>query len=280
MLQGDKANAPLSDWATGLFFMLDSSFDRIAKQYSLQRAYPPQIAIQVGSSIAAQLPPQATLLELGVGTGRIAFPVLAAGCQVVGIDISLEMLRAAQREGNSELLPRLSLVQGDITDLPFADGYFAGVVAVHVLHLVPNVRQTLTEARRVLGKNGVLLQGRDWTDPQSVAGQLRHQLRLAVMRLSPTARPPSAMVDIPALLRELGGSEAREVVAATWQSEVAPQTIIEGMAQRNDAETWALSDELLAAAVEEVRKAAIAAFHDLTTPQSVEHRFILTITSF
>jgi ubiquinone/menaquinone biosynthesis C-methylase UbiE len=261
--------------------MLDPSFDRIAKQYSAQRAHPPEVSLKIGQAIVAELGREnGTVLELGVGTGRIAFPVIVAGCDVVGIDIAYEMLRAAQNEGNTEYLSHLRLVQGDISQLPFPTAYFDGVMVVHVLHLLPDIRQVITEVKRVLRFGGVIVQGRDWTDPQSFAGQLRHQLRMAVMSLSTSARPPSAMVDVPALMQEMGGSEPREVVAVSWHTQVVPQQLLDGMARRDDAETWALSDELLEAAVSRLRTWATDAFGDLMVPRQVEHRFILTTTRF
>ena len=261
--------------------MLDPSFDRIAKQYSAQRAHPLDVSFQIGKAIVKELGRDGgTVLELGVGTGRIAFPVIAADCTVVGIDIAYEMLRAAQREGNADHLAHLRLVQGDISQLPFPDSYFDGVMVVHVLHLVPEIRQVITEVKRVLRPDGVIVQGRDWTDPQSFAGQLRRQLRMAVMSLSTTARPPSAMVDVPALMQEMGGSEPREVVAVSWYTEVVPQQLLDGMARRDDAETWALSDDLLEAALLRLRQWATESYGDLTVPQQVEHRFVLTVTRF
>ena len=60
------------------------------------------------------------VLELGCGTGRIAVPVARAGARIVGIDRSAEMLaRARSRVKRSQLSGRLSLVRGDIRDLPF-----------------------------------------------------------------------------------------------------------------------------------------------------------------
>lgn len=261
--------------------MFDPSFNRIAKQYSAQRAHPLEVSLQLGQSIVKEIGhANGKILELGVGTGRIAFPVIAVGCQVVGIDIAYEMLRAAQREASAEYLSRLRLVQGDISQLPFPNTYFDGVMVVHVLHLVPNIRQVVAEVKRVLRPGGAMVQGLDWTDPQSFAGQLRHQLRMAVMSLSATARPPSAMVDVPALLQEMGGSESREVVAVSWYTEVVPQQLLDGMARRDDAETWALPDDLLEAALIRLRQWSSENYGDLTVPQRVEHRFILTVTRF
>lgn len=60
-----------------------------------------------------------TVLELGCGTGRVTAPLVRAGIDVVGLDLSLDMLRAARARG----VPRL--VQGDMRRFAFGAGTFA-----------------------------------------------------------------------------------------------------------------------------------------------------------
>ena len=57
------------------------------------------------------------VLELGVGTGRIAVPVAAAGVRVVGVDLSAGMLEVA-RERAELAGVELDLRQGDMRDPP------------------------------------------------------------------------------------------------------------------------------------------------------------------
>lgn len=66
--------------------------------------------------------PEARILELGVGTGRLAIPMAQAGLQVVGIDSSKAMLvRLAKRAGLDSM--DVETVCGDmVDDLP--DGPF------------------------------------------------------------------------------------------------------------------------------------------------------------
>jgi SAM-dependent methyltransferase len=57
------------------------------------------------------------MLELGVGTGRVAVPVAAAGIEVVGVDLSTGMLEVArERAGLAGV--RIDLRQGDMRDPP------------------------------------------------------------------------------------------------------------------------------------------------------------------
>ena len=70
------------------------------------------------------------MLELGVGTGRLAVPMAAAGLQVVGIDSSEAMLdRLTERDVTSAV----TAIRGDmVDDLP--DGPFdAALVAYNTI---------------------------------------------------------------------------------------------------------------------------------------------------
>ena len=57
------------------------------------------------------------VLELGVGTGRIAVPIAAAGIEVVGVDLSAGMLEVA-RERAALAGVELDLRHGDMRDPP------------------------------------------------------------------------------------------------------------------------------------------------------------------
>ncbi|MGE3856426.1 MAG: class I SAM-dependent methyltransferase [Dehalococcoidia bacterium] len=55
------------------------------------------------------------VVELGVGTGRIAVPTALAGVEVIGIDRSPEMLAVARRRAEAAgVAARLRLVEGDM----------------------------------------------------------------------------------------------------------------------------------------------------------------------
>jgi ubiquinone/menaquinone biosynthesis C-methylase UbiE len=90
-----------------------------------------------------------SLLEVGVGTGRVARPLVDSGIRVVGIDASRGMLaRAALKH-----LPYL--VRGTAYRLPFPDRAFDVALFVHVLHILDPAETGLREAARV-SRGGVL----------------------------------------------------------------------------------------------------------------------------
>jgi ubiquinone/menaquinone biosynthesis C-methylase UbiE len=281
---------------------MEIAFDNIATAYDAVRAHPPEVAAQVGRAIVEVCGVNAALLELGVGTGRIALPTAAAGGRIVGVDIAYEMLRIAGEkwagykatEGSWEgrvvdagvrpavaySTPFLSLVQADVAQLPFASGSFAAALAVHVLHLLPDWRAGLAEIVRVLQPGGMIIQGSDWRDPATCVGQLRGELRRLAMELLPGARPPGAGAAIPQALSKLGGTTAEPQIVASWVRAVSPAQVLAGMAARVDAETWAMPDNVLAVAIERLTAWASKQWMDLEEAQQVEHRFILTVTRF
>ena len=261
---------------------LDFSFDqRIARQYNDQRAHPPAVAQRVGEAIAALLSPGATVLELGIGTGRIAYPVARAGCRVVGIDLSRDMLNEVGRQSATGDSAPLLLAQANIEHLPIKDRSMDAVLAVHVLHLVSDWRCALAEAARTLRPGGAFIQGRDWVDPNSVAGQMRNELRQYVMKLSPTLRPPAAGRELAMALAELSGappSKEAEIVAAEWEVAISPAEMLASIAARNQAESWVLTDDLLEAVVTHLQQWTATRWPDLHQKQPVTQRFLLSVT--
>lgn len=248
----------------------DFSFDeRVARRYNAQRAHPPEVSQQIGAAIA-ELAVKGNVLEIGVGTGRIANPVAAAGCRVIGIDISLNML--------NEVGENLRLLQGDMHRLPFPDNFFDAVLAVHVLHLSRDWQQVIREIARVLRPDGVLIQGDDWIDPQSAVGMLRNELRAQVMRAAPGMRPPAAGVSKAELLAELGGTQTEERIAAEWVKYVSPAERLEEIENRLDAESWALPADLFDEMYQQLRDFAANTWDDIDAKQPVTRRFVLKVT--
>ncbi len=256
---------------------IEIAFDKIADVYDAQRGHSPEVAIAIGQAIVAQTGIGAQVLEIGIGSGRIALPTAAAGAQVTGIDLSTAMLATA-RERAAQAGASLWLLKADAQTLPFATATFDAVLAVHVLHLLPDWRTALAEMVRVVKPGGVIIQGIDWRDPASCVGLLRSQLRQAVMDLLPGARPPGAGAAVTQYLAKLGAPTGEPITAARWERAISPAEVIAGMAARIDAETWALDDAILQQAIERVQAWASQRWPDLHEPQVVEHRFLLTVS--
>ena len=117
-----------------------------------------------------------SVLEIGVGTGRVAVPLGARGFDVTGVDASSGMLRRAREKG----VPRL--VRGSAYRLPIADASLDGALFVHVLHILDDPPRALGEACRVARRGAAALVGAVGRGRPTVDDRLRPR-RLVVERL-------------------------------------------------------------------------------------------------
>lgn len=135
------------------------AFDAASSYYDATRGFAPGVAEDIRDAILAKIGNKGSLrfIELGVGTGRIALPFIQAHHDFTGVDLSLPMMAQLQHKLAADphaASYNYSLLQADVTQLPFADASFDVALTVHVLHLVNDWQQTLREAYRVLRKPG------------------------------------------------------------------------------------------------------------------------------
>jgi SAM-dependent methyltransferase len=93
-----------------------SAYDSIARIYDpWSTSVVEDISFYVEEALAAGSP----VVELGVGTGRIAVPTAAAGIDVIGVDSSSGMLEVCAEHGrNAGVANRLDLRLGDLRRPP------------------------------------------------------------------------------------------------------------------------------------------------------------------
>lgn len=103
--------------------------------------------------------PSDRLLELGFGAGRAL--ALAAertpGGQVLGIDLSPTMVRAAARRNRAARRSgHLALLRGDLGALPFAGRRFDKIWSIHTFYFWPDPPRLLAELIGMLAPGGAL----------------------------------------------------------------------------------------------------------------------------
>lgn len=103
---------------------------------------------------AESLSGQGLVADLGCGPGHIAKYLHERGVDVVGVDLSPEMVRSA-----TELVPGVEFKKGDMRKLDFPDADLAGTVAFYsIVHFEPTeLDQIFRECRRVLADDGLML---------------------------------------------------------------------------------------------------------------------------
>ncbi len=103
--------------------------------------------------------PEMNLLDVGGGTGDLAFRFLKrGGRRVTVLDVNAEMLeRGRNRAIDRGILDSITWVEGDAEDLALPDATFDAYVTAFCLRNVTRVDLALAEARRVLKPGGRFL---------------------------------------------------------------------------------------------------------------------------
>ncbi len=99
------------------------------------------------------LPPHGRLLDVGTGTGDIAYEALRQqpSLTAVGCDFTYEMMAFGKVKSTARLV---RFVQGDALQLPFPDSYFDAVTSGFLLRNVVDIEAALREQRRVTKPGG------------------------------------------------------------------------------------------------------------------------------
>jgi len=140
------------------------TYDWVARRYDAIKQFAPGdedwfVAAPLWRRLAGVERP--LLLDVATGTGRVPLALVrnrfaVAGGQIVGLDLSREMLRQA-RAKLWDYRDRVSLVWQDASRLPFDDGAFDAVTCLEAVEFLPNPREALAEMVRVLAPCGLLM---------------------------------------------------------------------------------------------------------------------------
>lgn len=101
--------------------------------------------------------PGERVLDVATGTGLVARELVRRfGCEVVGVDQSPQMLERARRRlaGDPGLVGRVTLLEGQAEDLPFAETEFDHLTFTYLLRYVDDPAATLRELARVVKPGG------------------------------------------------------------------------------------------------------------------------------
>lgn len=100
----------------------------------------------------ADIPPGATILDVGTSTGANLRLLRNLGyARVTGLDVSPDAIRFCESKGLGPVH------QGDVCAIPFPDGHFDLVLATDVIEHVEDEPRALAEIRRVLAPGGRVL---------------------------------------------------------------------------------------------------------------------------
>jgi SAM-dependent methyltransferase len=126
--------------------------DCIADIYDqMHSAWEPTATVKTVTELARG----GSVLELGVGTGRVALPLARTGLRVVGVDISEAMLDKLREKDPDRTV---EAVHGDFTDLPLTERFQVVFVVNSLLQLADPGDQLscLRQIRDRLEPDGIL----------------------------------------------------------------------------------------------------------------------------
>lgn len=177
---------------------LTGSYDTLIALTMRERRWRDQLV----SRICASLPPEATVVDMGAGTGTLttAIAVARPDCRVIGIDgdrTALEIARA--KPGGDRVQWQHGLVDDTQFEPPAADAVLMSLL-LHHLERDAKLR-ALRHAHRALRDNGQLFIA-DWGRPQGPAMRLAFSALRLIDGRSPTA--DHAAGRLPAIIRSAG----------------------------------------------------------------------------
>lgn len=127
-------------------------YNKNAPQYakSIQKI---QSIKQIGEFVQ-EIPKGAKILDAGCASGRDTKLISDKGFNVIGIDLSHELINIARKNN-----PNIEFIEGNFLKLPFSNNFFGGVWArASLLHFetIKDVVDSLKEFHRVLMSGGII----------------------------------------------------------------------------------------------------------------------------
>ncbi|GAA0453581.1 class I SAM-dependent methyltransferase [Alkalibacillus silvisoli] len=122
---------------------MKSLYDTIGKDYDTTRKADPEITRRLTHHL--QIPSESKVLDVACGTGNYTVAIQESGLQMVGCDISNEMLTRAK--GKSQYV---QWDYADVTQLPYSDHSFDGVTCILSIHHFDDLVAAFKEVYRVI----------------------------------------------------------------------------------------------------------------------------------
>jgi len=252
------------------------SFDRAADYYDQTRELPEPIATHGIPALLQHITPHGKILDVGTGTGRISVPLLRLGANVIGVDLSLNMMGKLR-----EKYPAAHLAQADASRLPFAAQTFDAVLTTHVMHLIGPWREALREFRRMLKPNGVYIDSTQWHDTSSQLTRIRDKWRELIEAHGAQWRRPGVQSreELNAELKAQG-AQLEEVEVLRYYATATPRERLDQIHSRVCSDAWDVSDDVFEATFKEITAWTKKEIGPLDKSITEERRFMLRIARF
>lgn len=132
-------------------------WDRIASGYSAQPIADEASYARKLAATRAWLRPDMRVLELGCGTGSTALEHAPHVAHVDATDVSAAMIAIGREKAERAGVANVRFRQAGVEDFQAPDGSYDVVLALNLLHLVPDRAAALAKIRRVLKPGGLFV---------------------------------------------------------------------------------------------------------------------------
>lgn len=249
------------------------SFDRAADYYDQTRGFPPGEEVAVAALLAktAGLNAGSRVLEIGVGTGRIAVPLAPHVGFYCGLDLSRPMMaRIPGKPGGAAI----ALAEGDATRLPYPDAHFDAVIAVHVFHLISGWRAALAEVARVLKPGAPLVHC--WSDydeaqPNPVLDAYLEHVRDAVPPLGVGYEQRKTF------LEDSGWQRVTDQRRHTYRITNTVRDVMQRIEGRTWSSSWRTPEDRIEAGIKAARAVIAERKLDLDAPRFLDNHFVIDV---
>jgi len=134
------------------------------------------------------------ILDIGAGTGFLSIMLAEMGYEVVGLDISEEMMERAKKKSMDRGV-KVKFKLGDAENLPFGAGYFDTIVNRAVLWTLPDPKKALAEWGRVLKPGGRLCFFLHEPHPDGVTHRFHRLLGNIIILITERRNPWNSLYD-------------------------------------------------------------------------------------
>ena len=136
--------------------MTDTVFwDKVAPKYATDPISDMPAYEETLGRMRAHLQPDHAVLEIGCGTGSTALELTAGVKSYLGTDISPQMIRIARTKLTRDAPGDLAFDVATAGHPP--EGHYDAVLALNLLHLVPDMDEVLRSVYRLLPKGGLFI---------------------------------------------------------------------------------------------------------------------------
>ena len=253
------------------------SFDRVADVYDATRAMPADVTRAVADAISAlarEVNGNPRLIEIGIGTGRIAVPLAGRGVRVTGIDISTAMLSVLLGKRRD-----IDVMLAEAAQPPFRPATFDASLFVHILHLVPDPEATVRATLALVRPGGIAMAGGD--DHQGIRDTADGIIQSTVRELSgvemggsqPQARGQQTFARTAVDL----GAAVETVRVVGWNSSMTARRMLERLEARDFSSAWKIPEAIMPELLARVRPRLEELFGGFETPVAFERSFSMTV---